>query len=189
MAPAISRRTTDLQRQLIDSQHRTYLSQGFTLIEILVVLFIVSIMTGIAVVNMPAFLQTGDFDSETDRLKVVVEMLRDEAMVQASEYGFRPDRNSYQFYIYNDLQQSWELLAEKPFKGRRLPTEFEIEVKIEGHELQFGEEEAPPILILSSGEITPFELQIESRLDADQLRTLESDGYGSLVWQGEEDEE
>ena len=164
------------------------LSRGFTLIEILVVLFIISIMTGIAVVNMPSFLQTGDFDTETDRLKVVLEMLREEALVQANEYGFRPERNRYQFYMYNDLQQSWEQLQEKPFKEHGLPPDFQIEVHVEGHELQFGEDEAPPILILSSGEITPFELQFESRLEADQQRTLESDGYGALAWLGEDAE-
>jgi len=161
--------------------------RGFTLIEILVVLFIVSIMTGIAVVNLPRFTQTGDFDTEANRLKVVLEMLREEALVQANEYGLRPERKGYQFFIYNEMHQVWELLQERPFTSRTLPADIRLSVRVEGHELQFGEEDAPPILILSSGEITPFELRIESDKDDDLQRTLESDGYGAIVWQGEDD--
>lgn len=161
--------------------------RGFTLVEILVVLFIVSIMTGMVVINLPRFTQTGDFDTEANRLKVVLEMLREEALIQANEYGLRPERRGYQFYIYNERQQVWELLLEQPFAARKLPAGVRLSVRVEGNELQFGEEDAPPILILSSGEITPFELNIESDMDDDLLRTLESDGYGAIVWQGEDE--
>ncbi|MCZ6502657.1 MAG: type II secretion system minor pseudopilin GspH [Gammaproteobacteria bacterium] len=161
--------------------------RGFTLVEILVVLFIVSIMTGMVVINLPRFTQTGDFDTEANRLKVVLEMLREEALTQANEYGLRPERRGYQFYIYNERQQVWELLQEQPFAARKLPAGVHLSVRVEGNELQFGEEDAPPILILSSGEITPFELNIESDMDDDLLRTLESDGYGAIVWQGEDE--
>ena len=161
--------------------------RGFTLIEILVVLLIVSIMTGVVLVNLPRFAQTDDFDTEANRLKVVLEMLRDEALVQANEYGLRPGRRGYEFYIYNERLQVWEVLAERPFTARTLPADVSLSVRVEGHELQFGEDDAPPILILSSGEITPFELRIESNLDDELLRTLESDGYGAIVWQGEDE--
>lgn len=163
------------------------LVRGFTLIEILVVLFIVSIMTGMVVVNLPRFAQTGDFDTEANRLKVVLEMLREEALVQANEYGLQPGSRGYEFYIYNERYQVWELLQERPFAARTLPADVRLSVRVEGHELQFGEEDTPPILILSSGEITPFELKIESDMDNGLLRTLESDGYGAIVWQGEDE--
>ena len=163
---------------------RSNTMRGFTLIEILVVLFIVSIMTGIAVVNLPRFTQSGNFDTEADRLKVVLEMLRDDALVQANEYGFKPERNGYQFYIYNDLQQNWLLLEERPFIERELQGEVKLSLTVEGDELKLGEEgEAPPVLILSSGEITPFELEIQSEIDHALVRLLESNGYGVSSWQ------
>ena len=136
---------------------------------------------------MPSFTQSSDFDIEANRLKVVLEMLREEALVQANEYGLRPGRTGYEFYIYNDRAQAWELLQERPFATRKLPADVHLSVRVEGNELQFGEEDAPPILILSSGEISPFELKIESDMDDDLLRTLESDGYGAIFWQGEDE--
>jgi general secretion pathway protein H len=160
---------------------------GFTLIEVLVVLFIVSIMTGIAVVNLPRFTQTGDFDTEANRLQVVIEMLREEALVQANEYGMRPEARGYKFFVYNQVRQVWELLEEGPFATRDLPPDVRMSVRIEGHDLKFGEEDAPPILILSSGEITPFELTIESEIKNDLRRTLVSNGYSAIAWQGEDE--
>jgi len=167
---------------------RVQYPSGFTLIEILVVLFIISIMTGIAVVNLPSFTQTGDFDAEANRVKVLVEMLRDEAVVTANEYGFRPERDSYRFYVYNDVQQLWEQLEERPFQERSVDDSVRLSLSVEGDKLTLGEDEAPPVLILSSGEITPFELEIESTLDRDLIRILESDGYGAISWQSDEDE-
>lgn len=167
---------------------KVHASQGFTLVELLVVLFIVSIMAGLAVVNLPRFAQTGDFDTETERLKVVLEMLREEALIQANEYGLQPGEKNYEFYVYNEISQVWELLQERPFSVRELPADIKLSLSVEGHELQFGEQDTPPILILSSGEITPFELQIESTTDDRLTRTLESDGYGEVIWQGEDDE-
>ena len=45
---------------------------------------------------------------------------------------------------------------------------------------------APRILLLSSGEMTPFEITIA--LGRDKARTLVSDGYSELAWQDELDE-
>jgi hypothetical protein len=42
------------------------------------------------------------------------------------------------------------------------------------------------VLLLSSGEMTPFELTIAR--GREQFRTLVSDGYGELQWQDELDE-
>ena len=85
------------------------------------------------------------------------------------------------------MSDVWELLQERPCAARKLPASIHISGRVEGHELPFGEGDSPPILILSSGEITPFELTIESELDDDLQRTLESDGYGAIVWQREDE--
>ena len=47
---------------------------GFTLIEILVVLLIVSIMSGLVIANMPSMTRTADFETEVKRLQLVLEL-------------------------------------------------------------------------------------------------------------------
>lgn len=156
---------------------------GFTLIEILVVLFIVSIMSGIVVMNMPSLTQTRDFDAEAKRVKVLLEMARDEAVIQASEFGFRPEDHAYRFYIYDERRQRWEPVDQRPFQQYSLPDDIRLTLNVEGEAFQITEDDGPPVLILSSGDITPFNLTIRSGRDSSM--TLVSDGFAELRWKDE----
>lgn len=158
---------------------------GFTLIEILVVLFIVSIMSGIVVANLPSMTRTGDLDTEARRLAALLSMARQDAILEANEYGFMPDRNEYRFYIYDDMAGQWKLLTESPFETRHLSSELALSATVEKSPLKLtgkGKEKMPPILLLSSGETTPFQLTL-SMPSADRAKTLVANGYGKLEWQ------
>jgi len=163
--------------------------QGFTLLEILVVLFIVSVMTGIAVINLPGFAKTDSFDYESQRLKAVISMLREEAIMQSNDYGLQIKRldagesYGYEFYVYDAAYQDWQELTELPFSARSLPVEISLSLKVEGDDVQLQGEQAPSVLILSSGEVTPFTLLIAHRDNAVLNKTLESDGYSDVDWQ------
>jgi general secretion pathway protein H len=162
---------------------------GFTLIEILVVLFIVAIMSGVVVANLPSFAQSGDFDTETQRLKRLLDLLRLESQIQDTEYGFKPDRDSYEFMLFDPQAGRWQSLSEKPFAPRTLPEGFRLTVKVEDIGFSLGgdaeDNRPPPIMILSSGEMTPCELTLSDADDAS--RTLLTDGYGDLYWEDEPD--
>ncbi|MBD3648371.1 MAG: type II secretion system minor pseudopilin GspH, partial [Pseudomonadales bacterium] len=155
--------------------------RGFTLFEVLVVLFIISIMSGIVVANMPSFTDSGDFDREARRLEVILNMAREEAMIRTREFGFKPEESGYRFYIYDDIARQWQAMEDRPFDSHELPAEFELSLKVEGDDFELSDAEAPPVLILSSGEMTPFELTI--RANQGSRRTLKSDGYADLAWQ------
>jgi general secretion pathway protein H len=162
---------------------------GFTLIEILVVLFIVAIMSSVVVAKLPSFAQSGDFDTETQRLKRLLDLLRLESQIQDTEYGFRPSREGYEFMQFDPQQGGWQSLKEKPFGPRKLPADVRLTAKVEDIGFSLGEasdnNRAPPILILSSGEMTPCELTLSQADEAN--RTLLTDGYGDLYWQDEPD--
>ena len=162
---------------------------GFTLLEVLVVLFIVSIMTGIVVINLPGFARTDGFDFESERLRAVIGMLREDAIMQSNDYGLQIRRLdagqtfAYEFYVYDAAYQDWQVLTELPFSARSLPKEIALSLKVEGDDVQLQGEQAPPVLILSSGEVTPFTLLIAHRNNMALNRTLESDGYSDVDWQ------
>lgn len=160
---------------------------GFTLIEILVVLFIVSIMSGIVVAHLPSMSRTGDLTTEARRLKLLLGMVKQNALLEANEYGFKPKQTGYEFFVYDDLAQKWKPLTKRPFQERRLPDDLEINVTVENSPLKLKSENkksAPPILLLSSGETTPFHLTI-SMPSAGASRTLVADGYGEFEWQSD----
>lgn len=169
-------------------------ASGFTLVEILVVLIIVSVMSGIVVTSLPSSFQNSDFDEESLRLKTVIELIREESLTRASEYGLNTDKDNYSFFVYNEIEQNWTQLNTKPYAEHKLGYGILLKTSIEDNELILTDEEdeessvpnAPRILLLSSGEMTPFEITIA--LGRDKTRTLVSDGYSELVWQDELDE-
>lgn len=157
---------------------------GFTLIEILVVLLIVSIMSGVVIANLPSLTRSADFEKEAKRLQLVLELAREEALMQSSEFGFRVERNSagefatYSFLIYDDLNQSWSDYAVPPLQNHELPEGMSLVLDVEGEGLQLDDsdnEGLPPVMLLSSGETTPFDLTISQGREL--AVTLRADGY------------
>lgn len=153
------------------------------------VLLIVSIMSSVAVVSLPGVSQSNDFDTEVRRLEVLLELARDEALMQSSELGFRLERGQfgaatgYSFYIYDDLNQTWSRYDRAPFKPRQLADDIRLRLQIEGETERFRlddeeEQNIPPVMLLSSGETTPFDLTIFR--EPDLSVTLRADGYTQI---------
>ena len=146
---------------MLDSRSPSRFNQasGFTLVEILVVLIIVSVMSGIVVTSLPSSFQNSDFDEESLRLKTVIELIREESLTRASEYGLDTDKDNYSFFVYNEIEQNWTKLTTKPYAEHKLANGILLKTTIEDNELILSDEEdeessvlnAPRILLLSSG--------------------------------------
>ena len=156
------------------------ISKGFTVIEILVVLLIVTILAGVTIARLPTFSRNADFETETRRLQLLFNMARQESVLDSTEFGFRLTDDGYKFLKFDDGSQSWKD-AESPFQVRLLPDELRLVIEADSKGFSFLGENLPPILILSSGENTPFRLILQSKLQR-ASRTLMSEGYGEFVW-------
>ena len=154
--------------------------KGFTLIEILVVLLIVTILASVTIARLPTFSRNADFETETRRLQLLFNMARQESILDSTEFGFRLTDDGYKFLKFDDGSQSWKD-AESPFQVRSLPDELRLVIEADSKGFSFLGENLPPILILSSGENTPFRLILQSKLQR-ASRTLMSEGYGEFVW-------
>ncbi len=158
--------------------------QGFTLIEILVVLFIVTIMVGLVVTRLPAFGSNADFDLEAKRLHMLMKMARNDAMLDSVEYGFKTTSEGYEFLVFDDATQKWEK-AVSPFHARRLGDDMRLSVQADNDAYEGLGESLPPVLILSSGETTPFRMTLTSK-QFDARQVLITDGYDEIRWQQDE---
>lgn len=152
---------------------------GFTLIEILVVLLIVTILTGLTVSRLPSFATNADLDTEVRRLQLLLNMARSDAVMDSTEFGFRLNKDGYEFLSFRDDAQRWQL-AESPFHAREVDEDIRLTLRVDDKQLSLPGENLPKLLILSSGETTPFELTIESR-SRDSEQTLATDGYGEIA--------
>lgn len=102
---------------------RTARTRGFTLVELLVVMVIIGLTLGMATLNaIPSPRQ--DLDKEAQRLALLLQLARDEAIVRNRLVAFEANGDRYRFMVRGDA--GWEpvtrddLLREREFKNSPL---------------------------------------------------------------------
>ena len=95
-------------------------ARGFTLIEVMVVMVIIGIVLGMVSLNaIPSPRQ--NLEAEAQRLALLLQLARDEAIVRNRLVAFESDTRQYRFLVRNEAV--WEpvtrddLLRERPFKS------------------------------------------------------------------------
>jgi general secretion pathway protein H len=164
-------------------------TNGFTLFELLVTIVIISVLVSLAVLSI------GDTQAERERrlisqLATLTELAKESALFNSEELALFFWEHGYAFYRLDGDQ--WRLVTEDPLlRYRDLPEDMIISLHLEGlqvelpAELDTEEEDEddsktePQVFILSSGEITPFEVRIGDGRDSEM--ELISDGLGNIT--------
>ena len=152
--------------------------RGFTLIELLVVLVVLGCLVGLAVLGAGIAGPARELRGEAERLSGLIGVLAEEALLDNREYGLLVNVDSYRVLGYDARSGHWQALSGKP---HRLPAWAELSLELDGQPLQLpgpeGDSAVPQLLILSSGELSPFLLRLrERRRDGLRLQ-LSSDGF------------
>lgn len=180
--------------------------QGFTLLELLVSIVIIGVILSMAVLSVGGG-RDDEVEEEARRLAALMELAGQEAILKTKELGVRFTPNGYQFMEWikanDDDEGRWQAFADGVLKNRELADGLEVElfdqeglpVTLEIEDSDEDEDEdkdeemkkiTPHILLLSSGERTPFELTIGvDKLEAigkeDIRYHLKGDMLGSLA--------
>nr|WP_136250868.1 type II secretion system minor pseudopilin GspH [Ningiella ruwaisensis] len=164
--------------------------KGFTLIELLAVIFIIGLVVSLVSFTVIGEDPQDKIEEQTRRLQVIFDMASDYAVLNQMQLGLRIDDKemSYEFVALDDEQKWSPIDTQAIFSKTQLPEHVTLELTLEGLEwqsedslfdsrifdetlsvsedsVQIGNEEdiepePPQVLILSSGEITPFELRL-----------------------------
>lgn len=160
--------------------------QAFTLIEVMLVLVIMGFATSFVLFNAFSGSYEKDLEKQTKRFQVVFDLASDYAVLNQTELGLRIDKkkNTYMFMALNEEDKWIPIEDDKVMSSHELPEMFSLdlnldnlpwveedslfdegvfdeEMSLDDAAVQIGNEEEktfppPQVLLLSSGEITPF---------------------------------
>lgn len=172
--------------------------RAFTLIEILVVMVIVGILMAVAFLSFGILGNDDNMDREARRLSSLIQLVTDEATTQGRDFGVEFMTVGYRFVEHDPLLDQWfEVIGDDYLVQRTLEEGMEFELTLEERRIllhteaqetareEVEEEEPllinrlenrdltddylPHVLILSSGDVTPFELRMIRDADRREL--------------------
>jgi len=162
---------------------------GFTLIEVLVVVVIIGIVSSVVLISLGAIGDDRDLEREARRIASLVELAADEAELQGRDFGIEFLRGGYRFVEYDPYFNSWaEVVGDDLLRPRSLPENVELALAIEDRRIELNERPAetgnkddeeedddrdnplvenyaPHSMILSNGDLSPFELTLRRLSD------------------------
>ncbi|GAA5216552.1 type II secretion system minor pseudopilin GspH [Corallincola platygyrae] len=171
---------------LLHHTHPIRHEQGFTLLEVLLVIALMAIVSVGVVLNLDLAGPEQKLEREATRFGAVVEMAAEQALMRGEEYGMRVDDKQYRFFQL-DEENKWQPIEDdRLFAPRNWPDiigakltlddlPWEQENKLtrsgsmfEGVEIEREKkEERPQVLIFSSGDVTPFSVLLSLQDVAD----------------------
>jgi general secretion pathway protein H len=184
--------------------------RAFTLIEILVVLVIVGILTAVAFLSFGILADDDSLDREARRLSALIELVSDEATTQGRDFGLEFMAGGYRFVEYDPLLNQWfEVIGDDFLEQRQLDEGVEFELFLERRRVllhaeaqetareeddrednprrDLTDDYLPHVLIMSSGDVTPFELRFQRDIDRREI-TLAMTLAGELEIRSDDDQ-
>lgn len=161
-------------------------NKGFTLIEIMVVVALISIIMGSVVLSVGDGGQLDRIEIETKRMSALIKLLGEEAILKNKEFAVVVTETEYDFQEL-DKNDKWQALAgDTVFHKRKMTANSKIEMVLEEFDVDFGaqkETEDVKIFLLSSGEMSPFEIKIQD-LESEDYFMITGSILGALKIEG-----
>jgi general secretion pathway protein H len=141
-------------------------NRGFTLIEILVVIVIISIIITSALFSMHRFMQDRRVETMAKQIAAIIPVAQQQAMLQPAILGLKITASNYEFYrfVINEHNNTgnWQLITRDRILNKQiLPAGLAINLTTHGQNLLTTQKQTTPqIIFFPSGDITGFEIKL-----------------------------
>lgn len=138
---------------------------GFTLVEVLVVLFIMSIVTSVALLSINHN-ENRQLEAFTNELVQRIMLAEEQALLQPAVLGLSIKAAMYEFACYQPAENgknfSWQPMQDHLLADYAIPASMQVSIEIGGKKIALNEEvkQAPQIMISTNGDVTPFIIHI-----------------------------
>lgn len=162
-----------------------YKTAGFTLIEILVVIFIVSIVALAATLNFSNYGNGRVVDAESYRLKQILNLTAQTAILEQTDLGVGFWENGYNIWRYDVVNNSWQLIQnERVLTAHTLPdvVHFELHINRLNQILPTNSDSlrGPQLWFSSVGAALPAEISVISEDIVDKV-VIENNGVAEVL--------
>ena len=168
-------------------------SKGFTLVEILIVILIITVVISLTVLTVSSTGRDSQLDEESRRIEGLVGLLHERALLEGRDFGLRIEPTAYEFVVYDTRRDRWLMLdQEREFRHRELPKGISFQLELDSQtvvikpidrDLSDGVPPNPQVAIAASGEGTPFRLILER--NATQAKAVvNGDALGKISREG-----
>lgn len=169
---------------------------GFTLVEIMAVIFIVSIMLAMVAINIGGQSQR-KLEIESEALARQITHAIEEAQISRNEFGLSIiDDKNYKFYRFDDQTMDWIADDSSYFNAIELLPSHTVELHQDkevpvilyksdsrDNAKDYGDsgKDDPQIVFYSDGTITPFVIELKDTDDNKILKLVSGDISGTVV--------
>ncbi|MCG3722666.1 type II secretion system protein GspH [Vibrio cincinnatiensis] len=187
--------------------------RGFTLLEIMLVLVLLSLSAVVVIATLPTT-QHSEAEKSAQSLFQRLQLLNEEALLSGLDFGLRVDEKNHRLTFLQFTQKGWQPIDKIGFAAQlplddRLGLQFSVgggawqdkdRLFIPGSLFdeqmfaEYQEQKAPPtpqVFILSSGEVTPFHLSVyplQQSMASGWQVVVEENGQIHLLAPGESDD-
>lgn len=140
---------------------------GFSLLELLVVLVIISVLAGVVTITMAGKDDARQIQTVSERLMLAIELARVRSSSQNRWYGVTITNHSYTFLHIDDETKKWSEVIERPLQRVDIGTQYSMQLYLEGSgstisKILKGTEDGikPSIVIFPNGELSSFQIVV-----------------------------
>ncbi len=136
--------------------------QGFTLLELLIVLVILGITISFTVLSLGLKNPQDELKEQGQRLAALMQLASEESILLGQELALQFDADGYSFLSLK--ADKWLEIQNDPiFRRRTFPESVLLELSVEGSDSSSDDNLKERIYFYSSGEASPFTLTLRSQ--------------------------